>query len=216
MFCLNRKLFLRDWISQQLALCLKMGKTYQFSELFQKVCFEDLKRAAVCFHCRARNKLMGRALHLSTSSHTQEEDRNALTQKIYSKWQHWASYLGNDHPQTFFIRIFFFPEKEKGSIPVDQSKLHLALKLPAAVQRLELKGIQFQISQRQTTFLKPRGMYVKEDAIIQHCRRMKVPMAFFRKYYCLVTSAERDIHHYSIDLDLETRNVQPVSFPLDM
>lgn len=124
---------------------------------------------------------------------------------------------GKWSPPNLLHQYLFFPGEEKGSIPVDQSKQHLALKLPAAVQCLELKGSQFQkISQRQTSFLKPRGMYVKEDAIIQHCRRMKVPVAFFRNYYCLITSAERDVHHYLIDLDLETCNIESVSFPLDI
>jgi len=33
-------------------------------------------------------------------------------------------------------------------------------------------------------------MHVKEDGIIQHCRRKKVLMGFLRKWYCLITSAE--------------------------
>lgn len=82
---------------------------------------------------------------------------------------------------------------------------------------LELRGSQFQkIYQSQTSFLKPRGIYVKEDAMIPHSKRKKVPMTFLKKCYCLKTSAEGDMQHYLIDLDLETFNIQSVSFALAM
>lgn len=124
---------------------------------------------------------------------------------------------GKQSLQSLLLHQHLCPEVKKSLIPVDQSKQLLTFNVSGNMACLELRGSEFQkIYQSQTSFLKPRGIYVKEDAMIQHSKRKKVPMSFLKKCYCLKTSAEGDMQHYLIDLDLETFNIQSVSFALAM
>lgn len=84
---LNPKAVLRSLPFLTDSFTLKIGKAYQFSELFGKE----------FFHSEMGTSWSG-DLCISAPHPRHKGDAYALTQNIYSKPRRWASYLGNDAP----------------------------------------------------------------------------------------------------------------------